>query len=77
MHFGPISLHEILPDVDKQDSIGEMRSSTSELMKYIFDKGDQMREKSCGLQHIICCCSLCEHGCSIFLPLKVTFRTTA
>jgi hypothetical protein len=47
----PISLHEILPDIDKQDSIGEMRSSASELMTYIFDNGDKTREKSCGLQH--------------------------
>jgi uncharacterized protein YlbG (UPF0298 family) len=47
----PISLHEILPDIDKQDIIGEMRSSASKLMAYIFDKGDKTREKSCGLQH--------------------------
>jgi hypothetical protein len=38
--------------MDKQDSIGKMRLSASELMKYIFDKGDETREKSCGLQHI-------------------------
>jgi hypothetical protein len=37
--------------MDKQDSIAEMRSSASYLMKHIFDKGDETREKSCSLQH--------------------------
>jgi hypothetical protein len=37
LHFGPISLAEILPDMDKQDSVSEMRSSASKLVAYIFN----------------------------------------
>jgi hypothetical protein len=46
LYFGPISLHEILPDMDKQDSISELSSSASELMEYIFEKrGQNEREE--------------------------------
>jgi hypothetical protein len=51
LHFGPISLHEILPDMDKQDNLSQMRLSTSKLTVYIFDQGNEMREKSCSLWH--------------------------
>jgi hypothetical protein len=59
LHCGPISLHEILPDMDKQDSIGEMRSSASKLTVTFSTKGT--REKSCGRQHT---------HLSLFIPQK-------
>jgi hypothetical protein len=51
LHFDSISLCQILPD------------STSKVMAYIFDSGDENREKSCGLRHIICRCLLYKNDC--------------
>ena len=62
----PVCLYNYLPDMDKQGSIGELRPSATRLTDQNFEKGDEMRERSRGLQHNHLSLSHCKNECSNF-----------